>query len=684
MECALPEELTITDDIALRWKQQGFNPLPGVTARGMAGMLANFDRGYLRTAAMAWESMIQIDETLVTAVPKMKRRVASRPWNVNIGEEVPDELRAEAEKHQAALKYFYSKLRCENAVEKNEKGGIKLLIRRVMEAPLNRFSIARMIWKPSAQGLTAVARYVPLALFDNTSGELRWAGVEGRSPGQAINDPENWLMAVSDTCLMKALSACYIFKRLPMQDALSFCQRFGIPTVHGETQAKPGTKEWDAFVSALRCFANDLTIATTLGDKFNVLETAAANGEAVFGWIIKMMQQAMVTICCGSDLATMSRANGTGASLQGDEADEMTADFCGFVTEVFNDQLDRRVIEDQFGVGVEPLAFFQLIPPQNEDADLEMKTDDHVTKHGVVLDPDDVAERFSRTNAKGLKQPATAKTKPTDRNVPPTSEDGAAANEAALSALEEHQLAEFLNGVGQDAEPLIATLRPLVFATGANATRDALHTLGLNLGSLEDQVMDQDASTRALEVSIAADFLRGLSAGSDPVDAANARWGKDEQTWKKKGPSPGRFRSVSSIADVVRDAGDKNKADAESGFKVDYSTFVRGALAKITGMDVDKIDHTIDTQAVRHIRKAHKENEITNHDFERIADVIGNADRVYASPTKSGEAGVEFWKKDGSWMLVVETIHKPHALRIHNFKRMKEIRREAGEAAPPA
>lgn len=506
---------SLTENLALPWKQQRVNVLPGVTARGLASLIDSFDRGYLRDFALACEEMIERDETLVVAVPKMKRRVASRPWDVLIGEQVPEELKGEAEKHQAALKHAYSNMRCENAVEKNESGGMKLLIRRMMSAPLNRFAIARLIWRPSPEGLTFTARYCPLSLFDNTTGALRWAGVTNTTPGQAITDPENWLMAVSDTCLMKALSICYMFKRLPMQDALNFCQRFGIPAVHGETSAKPGTKEWDAFVSALRSFANDLTVATTLGDKFNILETAAANGEQVFGWIIEMMKRAMVTICCGSDLATMSRENGTGASLQNADADEMTADFCEFISEVFNEQLDRRIIADQFGEGTAPLAYFKLIPPQNDDAELEMKIDEHVSKHGVKLAVADVAERFNRSHdetedggaATGRKSPSL----PVSKSPSLASAD--AANEATqqLTALERKQRAAFILATRQDVKPVADALKQLNEAQGANETAAALHTLSLNLDAVEAAVIDGDAANAALEVALATEFLRALA-----------------------------------------------------------------------------------------------------------------------------------------------------------------------------
>jgi hypothetical protein len=506
---ALTTTDTITENLALAWKQQRVNILPGVTARGMASMIDGFDRGLLRQFSLACEEMIERDETLVVAVPKMKRRVASRPWDVLIGEDVPDELKGEAEKHQAALKHAYSNMRCENALEKNESGGMKLLIRRMMSAPLNRFAVARLIWRPSPEGLTFTTRYTPLSLFDNTTGELRWAGVQGNTPGQAITDPENWLVAVSDTCLMKALAVCYIFKRLPMQDALNFCQRFGIPAVHGTTDAKPGSDEWQQLVTALRCFANDLSIATSKGSEIKVLENTASNGEQVFGWIIEMMKRAMVTICCGSDLATMSRENGTGASLQSADADEMTADYCEFISEVFNEQLDRRIIADQFGEGTAPLAFFKLIPPQNEDAELEMKIDEHVTKHGVKLAVADVAERFSRTHDES--SPVASQPVKPGQEV---KEDAAAANESAqqLAALDLKQRAVFILATRQDVKPVADALKALNEAQGANETSAALLTLSTNLDAGESAVIGGNAANAALEVSLAAEFLRGLAS----------------------------------------------------------------------------------------------------------------------------------------------------------------------------
>lgn len=550
MEWALSQTDPITQDLARSWKQQRFNPLSGITGASMAALLNQFDSGYVRGASLAWAEMIERDDKLVVAVPKLLDNVAERPWEILIGKEVKEEQRAEAEAHQAVLQRFYSRMRYEHALELHEKGGVKMVIRRTVEAVLYRYSISRILWQPSTEGITATVRHTPLALFENTTGEMRWTGVAGGT-GVKLDDLENWLIAVADRCLMKALSICYMFKRLPMQDALNFCQRFGIPTVHGETNAKPGTEDWERFVAALRSFANDLTIATTLGDKFNVLPNAAANGEQVFGWIIDLMNRAMVTICTGSDLATMSRENGTGASLQDEDADRMTARFCGFVSETFQEQFDRRVIENEFGAGVEPLAFFKIQGPQNDDTELEMKVDDHVTQHGVRLSRRDLAERYGRIDDEEAEDPMEDALDPEETDG---GDNADSANEAALGALEQRQLHEFQAAVAEDAAPLIEALLPLVEAHGTDDTRNALHTLRARLGTLEDDIINQDASTRALEVSMAADFLRGLAGGDDAAAAA----ANDNPHHDARG----RFTSAGGVGHRSREARPRAERDA--------------------------------------------------------------------------------------------------------------------------
>ncbi len=491
----------ITPTTAAQWKQQRFNPLRTVTPASLGAAIDQYDAGYLRGFALAAEQIMERDDTLAAVVPKRKKRVSRRPWDVVIGEDVPEELKEEAIRHQAALKYFYSGLKVRNAVERNEMGGVKLLVRRMMTAQFLRYAAAEIEWRPGPQGMSATLHYVPVEFLECTTGTLRFAGVSGTMPGVEI-DENNWLIAVADGCILKAAAVCYMFKRLSLADWLNLSGKFGIPGVHGETDAKQGTPEWDNFVNMLSSFANDWVAATSTGSKVNII-SAAASGESPFQPMVDRMDRAMARLCMGGDLSTLSREDAVGADPQSDEADELVTDDCEWMSELLNQQLDRRVIQWQFGADVEPLAYFKLIPPQRQDTSMEMKVDDHVKKHGVNLSPDDVAERYGRTISN--EQPV----KPTEEEP----EETPLANEAVgkiAKAKRELLLKKLLNGVQTDLKPAVDALLTLEGAANADDLRSAV--MSLDLPAIERRVMAGNATEEQLETILSAALLEGFAS----------------------------------------------------------------------------------------------------------------------------------------------------------------------------
>jgi phage gp29-like protein len=384
-----------TKDLARQWRQQRFNPLRGLTPASAGLALDEFDSGYPRRAALMWEQIEERDDVAITVCGKRRAKVAGCAWDVLIGEEVPEALQAQAERQQAVLKAFYSSLETRSAVDLNVEGGVKLLIERLMDAQLYKYSAFEMEWRGGMGGLTATAHYVPLYFLENTTGVLRFGGVTGTYPGAPM-DRKNWLIGVGKP-LMKAVTVAYVFKRLSLADWLNLSEKFGIPGVHYETLARRGTDDWNDALRALESFGNDLMMLTTQGEKLNLI-TAQMSGEGPFAPMVERMDRAMTRIVMGADLSTMSRADGAGASLQGDETDDLISGDCEWVSETLQRQLDKRVLEWQFGRGVQALAYFKLSPPADADTIMEMKVDEHVTKHGVKLSVADVAERYGRTH----------------------------------------------------------------------------------------------------------------------------------------------------------------------------------------------------------------------------------------------------------------------------------------------
>jgi hypothetical protein len=110
-------------------------------------MLDDFERGYLSAAALAWDTIEKRDDTIKSVAPKRKKSVARHGWEIIILPNLPCEKQAEALQHKAALEFFYANLTVANAIDANEKGGFKLLVRQMMDAVGKRYSVHEIIWK---------------------------------------------------------------------------------------------------------------------------------------------------------------------------------------------------------------------------------------------------------------------------------------------------------------------------------------------------------------------------------------------------------------------------------------------------------------------------------------------------------------------------------------------------------
>ena len=200
--------------------------------------------------------------------------------------------------------------------------------------------------------------------------------------------------------------------------------------------------------------------------------------------MVDRCDRAMARVVLGSDLATLSRENGAGASLQGDDTDGIITDDCEWVSETLNEQLSRRAIEWRYGEGTQLLAFFKLAGPQRQDTTMEMAVDNHVKAFGVNLTAEDIAERYGRTH--------------TEVTTP------AAANEAVKQALSNKRtllMKRLQAGLKSDLKPAATALESLITTPG----------LMPDLLSIQRAVTRSAAANEALEVIIAAEFLAGLT-----------------------------------------------------------------------------------------------------------------------------------------------------------------------------
>jgi hypothetical protein len=390
-------------------RQGGFNPVANLTPQSLTSQITNFKAGYLSSLAYTFEAIEERDYALQTDAPKRYKSVSRIPWEIAILDGYQQD--AEAQRHAAALRHFYNNVECAEALEPQKRGGFPMLVRTMARAFGHRYSIHELIWQPRdpvwetindkpvlREGLTAQAIWVPLYFFESRTGALRFIrepyGLDG------VEMPEGeWLTTIGDGLLIASV-ICWMYKRLSFQDWVTYNGKFGIPGIHGKTDAAKDSPEWNNFVEAVQDFANDWYAVTNMAGTIELLK---ADGGATLPMreLVTKMDDAITKMWRGGNLAsqTSDKAGDVGANIQGDERDLLEADDAEVITETLNTQLDPFIIRWYFGENVSPLAYVRLAKPKKQNAAVELAIDNGLAALGVLQSKQAVAERYGRTIA---------------------------------------------------------------------------------------------------------------------------------------------------------------------------------------------------------------------------------------------------------------------------------------------
>jgi hypothetical protein len=206
--------------------------------------------------------------------------------------------------------------------------------------------------------------------------------------------------------LMEATSIAYLFKNLPLKSWLVFCDKFGLPGLHGETPAAPESDEWNRFRDALANFAQDWALITSAGAKINTVEVNAT-GTSPHKDLVDRMDRAIARLWRGADLGTLSKdGQAVGANPQESETDILCAADAQIISETLQHYVDRWVIRYRFGTA--PRAYFKLQPKTKVNLELELKVDDALLRWGVPRSKQDLLERYGRPEPDAGEELATA------------------------------------------------------------------------------------------------------------------------------------------------------------------------------------------------------------------------------------------------------------------------------------
>lgn len=387
------------------------NALRAINPDRLGAAIDAYRVGHIAPMARIVESLGARDDTWCIAEEKYKAAVARCAWETRPleGHEKDPAALEQAE----ALRKAYASLTATHALKGDVRGGVRRLVKQMLEARALGWSVHEITVAYVGLEPRLTLTQAPLWWFEATAGRLRYLPADYATYGEPLL-PGRWLVhggaGIGVACAIAAL-----FKRLSLEDWLIWSERFGQPGIHGVTSAVPDSPEWEQAVDALKAYSADWQVLTGEGVRFEPI--AAGNAGAIpYPKLVERMDRAIAALWRGADLSTLSAGTGegSGASLQGDEADLIEQDACAEVSETLHATLDRLIIDLLQGPGTPLLATFALTPESRPDVTREIAIDTHLVSLGAKLSLRDALARYGRTEA----DPTDPDDRPLTANTP--------------------------------------------------------------------------------------------------------------------------------------------------------------------------------------------------------------------------------------------------------------------------
>ena len=511
------------------------NPIKGLTFERLVTALDQWRLGFFRTAGMAWDTMERRDYQLQICRPKRMKSVARHGYDILIRDDVDDSQKTLAQQQKEFLDNFYANASATTALNPDEEGGFSLLIRQMMDAVGKYYAVHEIVWQPMGgsatskddptEGAELTAKFIfcPIWWFEGTRGKLRFLPSEFQIYGNEMQ-PGEWLVTCGDG-IMEACSVVYLMKSMVLKSGLAFLDKFGMPGIHGKTDAVKDSPEWNDFVSAVQDFAQEWSAVTNRNADLSLVE-AKSSGETGFEKFTAMFDRAITQLWRGADLGTTAGKNATGASLQEGESEILETDDAKMLEETLDSKVTKYALAWKFGPEAERLAYLKLrtTPRRNIQDDLAVDTflGTVKDKNGrSVLGLQSLMERYSRPIPKAgedvaeIAAPAARqKTGPDGKPIPPgkTDDNPEFANADHLDAKSQALVIESVMG---EFKSINARLAAVAQMDDAELQRQKLAAILADLDKLKKNLDHDPAVANAIYKILSANLANGIAGEGD-------------------------------------------------------------------------------------------------------------------------------------------------------------------------
>jgi phage gp29-like protein len=348
-------------------------------------------------------------------------------------------------------------------------------------------------------GIQAEIQKVPTWMFEVKEGRMRFLPTQTAQTGvelENLGGRSAWMTARGRGVMLAGVVA-RMFKQIPLQDWLTYCDRHGMPAFLGKTGAANGSPEWQQMYQAVGSIGSEFGAVVNTGDVIDVLNLTG-QGEVPYVKLIDRMDRAQVMLWRGGDLSTMSRENGTGSNPQQEDADELDADNAAWVSETINRNLTAKAIAWKFGRNAPVLCELRQRTKTRQNVAQDLATVSAAKQMGIRVDKSWFLGKFGIVEAAADEAAIGEMTTPQATALNAAADMRQFLNEVSGTA--DADLQVIRKALAKDMQPLARALEAAYQAGDAGAMIAALRKISTDIPNLTG---DATATATALATKLA-------------------------------------------------------------------------------------------------------------------------------------------------------------------------------------
>jgi phage gp29-like protein len=384
-----------------KWRAQ-YNPLRGLTFQRAVGMLEEGERGAYADLQWLYRYIEKRDPTLrglkrlrLAAISKLdwdikvvppKRR--TKAWERRVrnlfGNRAPDQI---AEEQANALRDAYDRI-----------DNLKQAIAFLALAEFRGFSHLEKIYERDKPAL-GVVRLDPVPQWhwcrDTLYGPWQYdpQASSGRTSAQPI-DTRHFIIREIDDPINEIGLIVYLRKNLSQKDWDGFVESYGIPPLFAEMPPNTPPGKEDEYQQMAEAVVSDMRGTLPSGAKIHTVDVGARGHP--FREHLNYQDEQLVLAGTSGKLTMLNGPTGLGSGqgeVHQDTFDELAQAEASEISELFQKQFDRAVLDAAGFEGLPALAYFELAAQDKTDVGAVLEHALKATQAGYQMDPGELAEK---------------------------------------------------------------------------------------------------------------------------------------------------------------------------------------------------------------------------------------------------------------------------------------------------